>query len=57
LKWDIEILVRTKTIAPVALPSLVAEHRLPAVEVIGSSSVIQVEILFLAIVELGEKSE
>jgi hypothetical protein len=49
VQWDIEILVRTKTVATVALPGLVAEHSLPTIEVIGSTSVICVEILLLAI--------
>jgi len=49
---DVEILIRTKTITTVTLPSLVAEHSLASIEIIGSASVIQVEILLLAIKEL-----
>ncbi len=49
---DIKILVGTKTVATVALPCLVAEHSLTTVEVIGSTRVIRVEILLLAVEEL-----
>jgi len=52
LQWDVEILVRTKTIATVALPGFVAEHSLPAKEIIGGSGIICVKALLLAIVEL-----
>jgi hypothetical protein len=59
LQWDIEILVRTKTVATVALPGFVAEHSLPAKEIIGGSGVIRVKVLLLAIIELRveEKKE
>jgi hypothetical protein len=49
VQCHIEILVGTKTIATVSLPGLVTEHSLPAIEVVGSPSVICVEILLFAI--------
>jgi hypothetical protein len=52
VEWDIEILVGTKTVAAVALPCLIAEHSLSAVEIIGSTRVKRVEILLLAIEKL-----
>lgn len=52
VEWDIEILVGTKAVAAVALPCLVTEHSLSAVEIIGSTRVKRVEILLLAIEKL-----